>query len=233
MLLSVGVDTGDGVRSVVRMVGNLAYLINYGGELKVFSGRNSLDLAQVICDHLKMPVVSITAEGNRVVMLSARKVRDRAKPDHIYYITWFDAFRIDDKGLIAEHWDDPDGRGTLFRATTGGVIEVPQHDGSIINIVDIHAEATSEKMAMGHFCDGRASLVIGTLTTLVTLPLSLGLGIAAGTDKVPGIRATLRSGLVHRLVTTEATARALSVAAFTSGTRVSKRKSSASEATCT
>jgi 2',3'-cyclic-nucleotide 2'-phosphodiesterase len=29
-------------------------------------------------------------------------------------------------------------------------------------IVDMHAEATSEKMAMGHFCDGRASLVIGT-----------------------------------------------------------------------
>jgi 2',3'-cyclic-nucleotide 2'-phosphodiesterase len=26
-------------------------------------------------------------------------------------------------------------------------------------IVDIHAEATSEKMAMGHWCDGRASLV--------------------------------------------------------------------------
>jgi metallophosphoesterase (TIGR00282 family) len=29
-------------------------------------------------------------------------------------------------------------------------------------IVDVHAEATSEKMAMGHFCDGRASLVVGT-----------------------------------------------------------------------
>jgi metallophosphoesterase (TIGR00282 family) len=29
-------------------------------------------------------------------------------------------------------------------------------------LVDIHAEATSEKMAMGHFCDGRASLVIGS-----------------------------------------------------------------------
>jgi calcineurin-like phosphoesterase len=28
--------------------------------------------------------------------------------------------------------------------------------------VDIHAEATSEKMAMGHYCDGRASLVVGT-----------------------------------------------------------------------
>lgn len=29
-------------------------------------------------------------------------------------------------------------------------------------IVDMHAEATSEKMSMGHFCDGRASLVVGT-----------------------------------------------------------------------
>lgn len=29
-------------------------------------------------------------------------------------------------------------------------------------VVDIHAEATSEKMAMGHFADGRASLVVGT-----------------------------------------------------------------------
>jgi metallophosphoesterase (TIGR00282 family) len=31
-------------------------------------------------------------------------------------------------------------------------------------IVDMHAEATSEKMAMAHFCDGRASLVAGTHT---------------------------------------------------------------------
>jgi metallophosphoesterase (TIGR00282 family) len=29
-------------------------------------------------------------------------------------------------------------------------------------VVDIHAEATSEKMAMGHFCDSRASLVVGS-----------------------------------------------------------------------
>src|SRR5437016_2396428 len=31
-------------------------------------------------------------------------------------------------------------------------------------IVDMHCEATSEKQAMGHFCDGRASLVVGTHT---------------------------------------------------------------------
>ncbi|WP_310618878.1 TIGR00282 family metallophosphoesterase [Flexibacterium corallicola] len=31
-------------------------------------------------------------------------------------------------------------------------------------IIDMHAEATSEKQAMGHFCDGRVSLVVGTHT---------------------------------------------------------------------
>jgi len=35
-------------------------------------------------------------------------------------------------------------------------------------IVDFHAEATSEKMAMGLWCDGRASLVVGTHTHVPT-----------------------------------------------------------------
>jgi len=35
-------------------------------------------------------------------------------------------------------------------------------------IVDFHAEATSEKMAMAHWCDGRASLVVGTHTHVPT-----------------------------------------------------------------
>ncbi|MDZ7906703.1 MAG: TIGR00282 family metallophosphoesterase [Cypionkella sp.] len=36
------------------------------------------------------------------------------------------------------------------------------------SIVEIHAEATSEKMAMGHWCDGQASLVVGTHTHVPT-----------------------------------------------------------------
>ena len=35
-------------------------------------------------------------------------------------------------------------------------------------VVDVHAEATSEKMAMAHHLDGRASLVVGTHTHLPT-----------------------------------------------------------------
>jgi metallophosphoesterase (TIGR00282 family) len=40
-------------------------------------------------------------------------------------------------------------------------------------IVDMHAEASSEKMAMGHFCDGRASLVVGTHTHVPTADAQL------------------------------------------------------------
>ena len=35
-------------------------------------------------------------------------------------------------------------------------------------IVDMHCEATSEKMAMGHHCDGRASMVVGSHTHVPT-----------------------------------------------------------------
>lgn len=35
-------------------------------------------------------------------------------------------------------------------------------------IIDFHAEVTSEKMGMGHWCDGRASLVVGTHTHVPT-----------------------------------------------------------------
>ncbi len=42
--------------------------------------------------------------------------------------------------------------------------------GGLVNasLVDVHCEATSEKMGMGHFCDGRASVVVGTHTHVPT-----------------------------------------------------------------
>lgn len=35
-------------------------------------------------------------------------------------------------------------------------------------VIDMHCEATSEKMGMGHFCDGRASAVVGSHTHVPT-----------------------------------------------------------------
>ncbi len=54
---------------------------------------------------IRAPVISITAERDIVTVSTVRKVRDRRKPSHIYFMTWFDMFRIDSDGLIAEHWD--------------------------------------------------------------------------------------------------------------------------------
>ncbi|XDA97553.1 TIGR00282 family metallophosphoesterase [Sulfitobacter sp. LCG007] len=50
-------------------------------------------------------------------------------------------------------------------------------------IVDVHCEATSEKMALGHWCDGRASLVVGTHTHVPTADaMILPRGTAYQTD---------------------------------------------------
>ena len=50
-------------------------------------------------------------------------------------------------------------------------------------IVDIHCEATSEKMGMGHWCDGRASVVVGTHTHVPTADAQiLGGGTAFQSD---------------------------------------------------
>jgi metallophosphoesterase (TIGR00282 family) len=44
----------------------------------------------------------------------------------------------------------------------------PLGEGCDAAVVDFHAETTSEKMAMGHFLDGRASLLVGTHTHVPT-----------------------------------------------------------------
>ena len=44
----------------------------------------------------------------------------------------------------------------------------PVENGLDAILVDVHAEATSEKYVVGHYCDGRASLVVGTHTHVPT-----------------------------------------------------------------
>lgn len=52
--------------------------------------------------------------------------------------------------------DDP------FQAVEKELANAPLGQVADAIIVDVHAEATSEKGGMGYFCDGRASLVVGT-----------------------------------------------------------------------
>ena len=48
----------------------------------------------------------------------------------------------------------------LKAAPLGGAVQAA--------LIDVHCEATSEKMAVGHYCDGRASVVVGTHTHVPT-----------------------------------------------------------------
>ncbi|MGC8203701.1 TIGR00282 family metallophosphoesterase [Aliiroseovarius sp. PTFE2010] len=51
------------------------------------------------------------------------------------------------------------------------------------SLLDVHCEATSEKMAMGHFADGKASVVVGTHTHVATADAQiLPAGTAFQTD---------------------------------------------------
>jgi 2',3'-cyclic-nucleotide 2'-phosphodiesterase len=78
-------------------------------------------------------------------------------------------------------------------------------------IIDLHAEATSEKQAMGHFCDGRASLVVGTHTHVPTadhqiLPNRTGfisdVGMTGDYDSIIGMsKEEPLSRFLHRIPT--------------------------------
>ena len=64
--------------------------------------------------------------------------------------------------FMSRTYDDPFSAvdAVLRAAPLGGAVQAA--------LVDVHCEATSEKMAMGHFCDGRASVVVGTHTHVPT-----------------------------------------------------------------
>ena len=58
--------------------------------------------------------------------------------------------------------DDP------FRAVEAAIAACPLGEQADAVIVDFHTEATSEIQGMGHFLDGRATLVVGTHTHIPT-----------------------------------------------------------------
>lgn len=70
-----------------------------------------------------------------------------------------DVLVINAMGLVfMPHLADP------FRAVEAEIAACPLKEGADAIVIDFHAEATSEKQAMGYFVDGRASCVVGTHT---------------------------------------------------------------------
>ncbi|ROU03303.1 TIGR00282 family metallophosphoesterase [Histidinibacterium lentulum] len=88
-------------------------------------------------------------------------------------------------GKGARVFDAPGGRRILVAQVLGQVFMKRPFDdpfsalepvlkahppGGLVQaaLIDVHCEATSEKMGIGHFCDGRASVVVGTHTHVPT-----------------------------------------------------------------
>ncbi len=69
--------------------------------------------------------------------------------------------------IFMDPLDDP------FAAIDRELTACPLPKAADVIILDFHAETTSEKQSMGHFCDGRASLVVGTHTHAPTADLRI------------------------------------------------------------
>jgi metallophosphoesterase (TIGR00282 family) len=91
-----------------------------------------------------------------------------------------------------------------FKAADKALMEIKKETDIVI--VDIHAEATSEKIAMGWYLDGRVSAVIGTHTHVMTadervLPLGTAYitdaGMCGGFDSVIGMD---KEGIIKRFL---------------------------------
>lgn len=103
--------------------------------------------------------------------------------------------------------------GTLFLDTPSGPFEIidelveQARARTPIVLVDLHAEATSEKVAMGHYLAGRVSAVVGTHTHVQTSDARImggstayitDLGMTGPHDSVIGVRADI---IVRRMTT--------------------------------
>ncbi len=92
-------------------------------------------------------------------------------------------------GKGAGVYEAPQGRKVLVAQAMGRLFMDPLDDpfagidailgrhclGATVHaaLVDIHAEATSEKMAFGHFCDGRVSVVVGSHSHIPTADVQI------------------------------------------------------------
>ena len=86
-------------------------------------------------------------------------------------------------------------------------------------VLDFHAETTSEKLAMGHYLDGRAAIVVGTHTHVQTADEQIlpggtayitDLGMVGASDSILGVRKDLviqkfRTGMPVRFEMAEGT----------------------------
>lgn len=116
----------------------------------------------------------------------------------------FGRFRMSVINLSGKIYLEKSGAGCPFKCADE-LIEKSKQDGANIIIVDFHAEATSEKRALGLYLDGKVSAVFGTHTHVQTADEQIlqngtgyitDLGMTGPIDSVLGVKKEI---IINRL----------------------------------
>jgi metallophosphoesterase (TIGR00282 family) len=178
-LLFIGDIVGRPGRDLVR-VGVGALVAHHGINLVIANGENSAGgngITREIGDSLLAQGVDVITSGNHVwdkkevfeyIGVEPRLIRPVNYPDApgrgSYVARTADGHSVGVLNLMGRvhmvNLDDP------FRAADREVTALAERTRIIF--VDFHAEATSEKIAMGWFLDGRVTAVVGTHTHVQT-----------------------------------------------------------------
>jgi len=178
-LLFIGDIVGRPGRDLVR-VGVGALVAHHGINLVIANGENSAGgngITREIGDSLLAQGVDVITSGNHVwdkkevfeyIGVEPRLIRPVNYPDApgrgSYVARTADGRSVGVLNLMGRvhmaNLDDP------FRAADREVTSLAERTRIIF--VDFHAEATSEKIAMGWFLDGRVTAVVGTHTHVQT-----------------------------------------------------------------
>jgi metallophosphoesterase (TIGR00282 family) len=178
-LLFIGDIVGRPGRDLVR-VGVGALVAHHGINLVIANGENSAGgngITREIGDSLIAQGVDVITSGNHVwdkkevfeyIGVEPRLIRPMNYPDApgrgSYVARTADGRSVGVLNLMGRvhmaNLDDP------FRAADVEVTALAERTRIIF--VDFHAEATSEKIAMGWFLDGRVTAIVGTHTHVQT-----------------------------------------------------------------
>jgi len=178
-LLFIGDIVGRSGRDLVR-VGVGALVAHHGINLVIANGENSAGgngITREIGDSLIAQGVDVITSGNHVwdkkevfeyIGVEPRLIRPLNYPDApgrgSYVARTADGRSVGVLNLMGRvhmaNLDDP------FRAADREVTALAERTRIIF--VDFHAEATSEKIAMGWFLDGRVTAIVGTHTHVQT-----------------------------------------------------------------
>ncbi len=158
----------------------------YKVDFVIVNGENSASgfgITKKICENLYDLGVDVITSGNHIwdqkeILSYIENDKRLLRPCNYPYQTpgrGFGIYKLKGGEIIAvinvmcrlfmDNIDDP------FKSLDDIIEGIKVKHGNLPIIIDIHGESTSEKMAIGHFFDGRVTAIVGTHTHVPTADL--------------------------------------------------------------